>query len=93
MPGPEYYIVNTVVTDKKGMPASPGAINGGMMKRMAKESTIIVIKVALLDDYLGKVKKAGGRVVMPKQKVGDMGLYARFTDTEGNLVGLWQDLK
>ncbi|HLD97299.1 MAG TPA: VOC family protein, partial [Candidatus Nanoarchaeia archaeon] len=27
MPGGEYFLVNTVDTDEKGMPKSPGAIN------------------------------------------------------------------
>ena len=94
MPGAEYYIVHTVKTDKEGMPQELGAINGGMMKRMAKgEAPVIVINVANLDEYSEKVKKGGGRVVMPKMQVGDMGLYARITDTEGNIIGLWQDLK
>ncbi len=30
---------------------------------------------------------------MDRIKVGDMGLYARVTDTEGNLIGVWQDIK
>ena len=94
MPGVEYYMVNTVATDKKGMPKEPGAINGGMMKRNAKgESPVIVVKVKSLDDYLKKITAAGGKVVSPKQKVGDMGLYARVTDTEGNVIGIWEMIK
>ena len=94
MPGVEYYMVNTVAVDKKGMPKEPGAINGGMMKRnMPGESPVVVINVSSLDDYLKKAQAAGGRVVLPKQTVGDMGLYARISDTEGNVIGLWQNLK
>lgn len=94
MPGVEYYMVNTVPVDQKGMPKEPGAINGGMMKRnIPGESPIIVINVSSLDEYLKKVTAAGGKVVLPKQTVGDMGLYARVSDTEGNIIGLWQDLK
>ncbi len=93
-PGMEYYLINTVATDEKGMPKEPGAINGGMQKRIApNESLVLVINVSSLDEYLKKVEKAGGKIIMAKQQVGDMGLYARVTDTEGNIIGLWQDLK
>ena len=30
---------------------------------------------------------------MPKQQVGDMGLYARVSDPEGNIIGIWENLK
>ena len=94
MPGMDYYIVKTVATDEKQMPMEPGAINGGMQKRMVpNESPVLVINVPSLDEYLKKVETAGGKIVMPKMQVGDMGLYARVSDTEGNVIGLWQDLK
>ncbi len=89
----EYYMVHTVETNKKGMPQEPGAINGGLMKRMAGEQPVIVINVKSLKDALKKIKDAGGNIVMKEQKVGDFGLYARVTDTEGNIIGVWQDLK
>ena len=93
MAGGEYFLVNTVDTDEKGMPKSPGAINGGLMKREGTGQTpVIVIKVASLEHALEKIKKSGGKVVMDKMNVGDMGLYARITDTEGNVIGIWQDL-
>jgi hypothetical protein len=37
---------------------------------------------------LKKVEKAGGKVAMPKQEVGqNMGWIGAFLDTEGNLMG------
>src|SRR3989344_5542887 len=93
MPNMEYHIIHTVETDKKGMPKSSGAINGGMMKRMKKgETPVLVIKVKSLDDTLKKLKQVGIKIVMPKMQVGNMGLYARFLDPEGNVMGIWQDL-
>ena len=35
---------------------------------------------------------AGGSVVVPPNKVGDMGIYAQVKDTEGNIIGLWESL-
>lgn len=57
------------------------------------QAPVIVINVPSIDEYLRKIEKAGGKVVISKMKVGDIGLYARFQDTEGNVIGLWQDLK
>lgn len=93
LPGVEYYLATTVATDEKGMPKEAGAINGGLMKRSTpQESTVIVVNVPNLDEHLAKIQTAGGKIVMPKMQVGDMGLYARVTDTEGNIIGVWQDL-
>ena len=94
MSGMEYHTVHTVETDKKGKPKSAGAINGGMMKRMKKgETPVLVIKLKSLDETLQKISQVGCKIVMPKQKIGNMGLYARFIDPEGNIMGIWQDIK
>lgn len=94
MPDMEYYIVTAVETDENRMPKETGAINGGMMpRRIPGEQPVIVIDVADINTRLREIEAAGGRVILPVQKVGDMGLYARFRDPEGNVVGLWQDIK
>jgi predicted enzyme related to lactoylglutathione lyase len=90
----EYAIVRTVAVDKKNMPKEKGAINGGLMKRtQPNEAPVLVIAVSNLDQYLKKVVAAGGKIVVPKQTVMDMGLYARVSDSEGNIIGLWENLK
>lgn len=90
---PNYHLITTVETDEKQMPKESGAINGGMMKRdKPGEGPTIVISVSSVDESIKKIEAAGGKVVMPKIQVMDMGLYARFTDTEGNIIGIWQDL-
>lgn len=38
---------------------------------------------------LAKVTSAGGKVVVPKTEVPQMGYFAWFADPEGNVVGLW----
>lgn len=92
--GGNYYMVNTVDVDENQMPKEAGAINGGLTAREATlQSPVLVINVPDLDVALETVKKAGGEVVMEKQTVMDRGLYARVKDTEGNIVGVWQDLK
>jgi predicted enzyme related to lactoylglutathione lyase len=36
------------------------------------------------------VEAAGGKAVTERMPVGDMGFAGYFTDTEGNLIGLWE---
>lgn len=94
IPNWDYRLINTVETDEKGMPMKPGAVNGGLMKRGEPgQQPVIVIKVANLDESVRKAIAAGAKVVMEARPVGEIGTYARITDTEGNIVGVWQDLK
>lgn len=89
-----YHLANTVATDDTGLPQEPGAINGALYQReKPEESTLIVINVSSIDEYLKKVQFSGGKVVVPKSPVGDFGLYAEISDTEGNVIGLFQNLK
>jgi predicted enzyme related to lactoylglutathione lyase len=74
------------------MPAEAGYIGGGMMQRQTPVTTpVIVLAVDDIDDTLTTVEKNGGSTVAPKMPVGDMGFAAYFNDSEGNLMGLWQN--
>jgi predicted enzyme related to lactoylglutathione lyase len=43
----------------------------------------------ILDDVLGRVVAAGGRIARGRTAIGDgMGWYARIIDSEGNRIGL-----
>ena len=89
-----YWMVRTVEVDEKKMPKEVGAINGGLMQRQQKgEGPVVFVNVKNVDAYVKKIEKAGGKVVVPKMDVGGMGFYARIQDTEGNIIGLWQDIK
>ena len=94
IPGMEYVIAHTVAVDKDNMPLEPGVINGGITKRIPTEKNpVIVIDVPSVDDYVKKIVKAGGKVVALRQEVMQMGLYARVADTEGNVIGIWENIK
>ncbi|MDX1992725.1 MAG: VOC family protein [bacterium] len=41
-----------------------------------------------LDEYLGRVEQAGGKVLVPQTHIGEAGHMAIFLDSEGNRVGL-----
>ena len=89
--GTEYTTVTTVPVDQTTMmPTQPGAINGGIVDKSEMASPVITIGVASIDDTLGKVTANGGLVVQPRTAIPDMGAFAYFSDSEGNLMGLWE---
>ena len=93
MEGMDYTIVRTVDVDEQQMPKEPGAINGGMMKRSPDTpSPVITINVDSINDSLKKVEAGGGRVVRQRQEIPGMGAFAYFKDTEGNVMGLWENM-
>lgn len=89
-----YFLANTVETEKNGMPKTPGAINGAIGARdQFMPHPIIVIKVSSLDATLKQVEKNGGKLYTPTVPVGPIGFYAKIQDTEGNIIGIWQDAR
>jgi predicted enzyme related to lactoylglutathione lyase len=91
--GIDYTIIRTVDVDEQQMPKEPGAINGGMMKRSSDTpSPVITINVDAIDDALKKVESGGGSTVRPRTEIPGMGAFAYFKDTEGNVMGLWENL-
>ena len=91
MPNYQYTTVTTTPTDDSGRPAGAG-INGGMLARQGPiTGPVITIGVASIDDTLTSVERLGGKVAIGRQPVGTMGFSAYFHDTEGNLIGLWED--
>ena len=72
-------------------PEEPGRIHGAFYNREKPDAgTLITIEVDSIDEALQRIQKAGGEVAMPKQQTGEWGYYARFRDSEGNLMSLWE---
>lgn len=90
MPQMDYVIAGTVPVGEDQRPKEPGAINGGMMARArdAQHPTIYA-DVPSIDEALQKIQAAGGKVVTPKTPIPGMGAFARVTDTEGNVIGVF----
>ncbi|MBS1493647.1 MAG: VOC family protein [Bacteroidetes bacterium] len=67
-----------------------GAVVQSDMHKPSADGAVIYLNANPdLDIALGKVEKAGGKVVMPKTKITDeIGFMAFFIDTEGNKVGM-----
>jgi uncharacterized protein len=89
-----YTIVTTTPIDEKtSVPTEPGAINGGLMQRTPDSpAPVITIGVDEIDDTLKKVEAGGGSVVQPRTEIPNMGAFAYFKDSEGNVLGLWETL-
>ncbi|MBA3287891.1 MAG: VOC family protein [Acidimicrobiia bacterium] len=91
MPELDYHLAMTGPVGDQGMPEEPGFINGGMFARVPDVSSpVITIDVDDIDAVLADVEAHGGALVRAKEPVGEMGFAAYFTDSEGNLLGLWQ---
>ena len=87
-PSKDYWFFDT--KDEKGNKG----IGGGLMKRQAPEHSVTnYITVPSVDDYTSKIEKAGGKVIMPKTEIPEMGFILVFLDTENNMFGLYEALK
>jgi predicted enzyme related to lactoylglutathione lyase len=92
--GNVYTTVTTApIDEQRRLPLEPGAINGGLMQRTPNTPTpVITVGVEAIDDALKKVEAGGGSVVQPRTEIPDMGAFAYFKDSEGNVLGLWETL-
>lgn len=92
LPSMGYVLFHTGPTDEKGMIQESGFINGGMLKRQEPiKNPVITINVDSIEDATKKITANGGKLIRKKMAVGDMGYAAYFTDSEGNVLGLWQN--
>ena len=80
----DYWLVKTGEAPEVG-------INGGIEPRSGDDVTRNIVDVADLDEYVGKVEAAGGKVVKPKTPLPGVGWYAYCADTEGNVFGMMQE--
>lgn len=92
IPDMKYTIVITGPVDENRMPKEPGFINGGMMENQREfKNPIITIEVDDIEEAVEKIEDGGGKKIGEKMEVADMGWAAYFRDTEGNMIGLWQN--
>ncbi len=88
--GQEYFGVTTTELDENNMSKTPGAINGGLMKRVSPGQPFMnYISVDSIEAALKDVVANGGIIAMPKTEIApSMGWIAAFKDTENNIMGL-----
>jgi len=90
IPGMDYWLIHTVPTDEEGMPERPG-INGGMYKKENKRQIPTNwISVENIDVYLKKLVDLGGKILVEKMEIPNVGWTAVGVDPEGNQVAMMQ---
>lgn len=85
--GIEFWMCET--SDEHGN----NGISGGMMERKSLPTVTNYIGVSSIDKYLSKIEQAGGKVVLQKTEITNIGAFALFMDSENNLFGLFEQLK
>lgn len=92
LPEMEYSLAMTTPLNDQGIPAEPGAINGGIFRRgdMLK-APVVTIDVEDIDAALEQIGRTGGATVRGRMEVPGSGWNAYFRDSEGNVIGLWQN--
>jgi len=89
-----YTFAITTPVDEQFMYTEKGGINGGIFKKEGPlQGLVVTVEVPSIDDHIPKIEAAGGQLLVPKGEVPDMGYYAYFRDTEGNVMGLWENMK
>ena len=84
--GPAQMDYRFVITGREG----PG-IDGGLTHRPHEGATgVNYVDVDSIDEYLDRVRAAGGRVLQPKIPISGVGFIAICQDTEGNPIGFFQ---
>lgn len=89
--GPPYARVRASAEAPAG-PARLGIDGGLTTSETDADQPLLVLHIegAALTDCLQRITAAGGTVDLPATPVADFGHFARFRDSEGNLLGLWQ---
>jgi predicted enzyme related to lactoylglutathione lyase len=84
-------VITTPVDEQTRMPTQPGGINGGMMTRSPEiPGPVLTIEVASIDDALAAIEANGGGTIQARTPIPGMGAFAYFSDSEGNVLGLWE---
>jgi predicted enzyme related to lactoylglutathione lyase len=71
-----------------GAPGAAGALVKGDGYVPSHGGTLVYLHVKDIDDTIARVRMHGGRVLLPKNRMGEYGFIAHFEDTEGNRVAL-----
>jgi predicted enzyme related to lactoylglutathione lyase len=65
------------LTDEGNIPVKPGDV-------------LVYISTDDIEESLAKVESLGGKTILGRTPVADMGAFAFFADPTGNRIGLWQ---
>lgn len=71
-----------------GAPGAAGALVKGEGYIPSHAGTLVYLHVKDIDDTMARIRMHGGKVLLPKSRMGEFGFIAHFEDTEGNRVAL-----
>ena len=86
LPEMNYWLTNS---------GSKAGINGGIMQPQPGPwpgNVCLYISVPRLEDALAQVRAAGGKIVVERMEVPNMGAFALFEDPDGRVNGVWEEL-
>ena len=75
---------------RTGSAPEPGIDGAVLRNKDSAPRTVNSIGVSSVDDYASKVESHGGKLVIPKMSIPNVGYLAYCQDTEGNIIGLFQ---
>ncbi len=75
-------------SEAEGATGAGGAIVRSQDNTPSTDGTIVYFSCEDVANEAGRVEAAGGKLLFPKQGIGDFGFIAQFIDTEGNRIGL-----
>jgi predicted enzyme related to lactoylglutathione lyase len=79
--------------ETKDIEGKPG-LSGGLMKRQSPQQTVTnYITVSSIDEYSSKINQSGGKIIIPKTTLPDMGFISVCLDSENNMFGLFEPNK
>ncbi|WP_144733069.1 VOC family protein [Candidatus Nitrosocosmicus arcticus] len=85
--GFDYYLINT----KNDVDGRASSYSGGMIKKRAPADHT-VIYVPSVEEYAKKVDENGGKILVQKTEVKDMGYFIYCKDSEQNRFVLWEGI-
>ncbi|HZH35910.1 MAG TPA: VOC family protein [Flavisolibacter sp.] len=81
----DYWFAHTGREEERG-------INGALIKEKDPQQPVInTIGVHNIDQTIGLIKEAGGKIIRPKRAIPAVGWLAFFTDPDDNLFGILQE--
>ena len=89
----DYWMIETRAGTAQNMEKAQttAGTNGGMMKKMdAGQRPVNYVMVESVDDFSKKIQSLGGKIVVPKTPIPNMGAFAVGLDPEGNPVGIFE---
>jgi hypothetical protein len=80
-PEMKYMLFNTGTPPAGGMMIPVPGQPGGVLNHLGVKS---------VDESILAIQKAGGKILMPKTAVGDIGWFAVFSDPDGNVLAIFE---